>query len=356
MYNICVLKYYTHMNIDRYEFYDIKTDEDFQMTSDFLDKYYFQGSVEDAAFKLHYSADHIKWLVSVSEEKHDHLCYALVFKGTKILAGFIMGTVVEYVHNDENIRMTEVNLLCVHPKLRRQNYGLYLINEFVRRVGLINHTEAIYTGVNKLGPPSVYMGTATYYHRPLNLDYLIELGFTDYGPYKSIKEKKSMLRLPQSSKYLKELTIDNLETAHKMFSGFISKYKLYPIMSQEMFIKTFYNNNYVKCYLCYNEDKIVDMISYYIIPYKHIESGKIVKAVLLYYYTNYSNNLQIWIKNLMIIARNNGFHLFNALNIMDNQEILNDLHFEEGTGILHYLVYKHKVTSIEANEIGKILF
>jgi len=342
------------MDFNNYEFYNVITDIDYQTASEFLDKYYFQG--DDINFKLHYSTDHIKWLVSVSEENHDHLCFALVFKGTKIFVGFIMGTVVQFSHNNEYINMTEVNLLCIHPKLRQKNYGLYVINEFVRRVKLIGHSEAIYTGVNKLSWPNVYIGTVNYYHRPLDLEYLINLDFTSVEPYKNIDAKKKALRLPNESKFLKELSEDKLSEAYKLFSNYIRKFKLYPIMSEEMFRKTFYNNNYVKCYLCIQDDIIKDIVSYYVMPFKHIETGKVVKSAMLYYYTNYNNNLYDWIKNLMINLVNDGYQLLNALNIMENDDILSSLKFEEGTGVLHYLIYKHKVDAIKANEIGKILF
>jgi glycylpeptide N-tetradecanoyltransferase len=340
---------------ERYEFYDIVTDEDYRYAEQFLNKYYYKNS--DASFKLNYSADHIKWLTTITEEEHEGLCFALVFKGTKIFVGFIMGTVVKYVLNDEEIQMTEVNLLCVHPNLRSQKYALYTINEFVRRVGLLGYSEAIYTGSHKLGYPSKYIGTAQYYHRPLDLDYLLAVDFTSIWPYPSKKKKKTALRLPANSKYLKPLKLEDINIAYDLLSSYVPKYKLYPIMSLEFFIKTFYNNNYVLCYLCYDDnDKPVDVISYYVLPYKHIESETIVRAVSLYYYTNHSNNLETWIKNIMIIARNNGHQLFNALNIMETAKVFEDLKFEEGTGILHYLVYKHKVNEIKSDEIGKILF
>jgi len=324
------------------------------MASKFLDKYYFQG--DDTNFKLYYSPDHIKWLVSVSEDKYDHLCFALVFKGTKIFAGFIMGTVVQFSHNNEYINMTEVNLLCVHPKLRQKNYGLYVINEFVRRVGLIGHSEAIYTGINKLSWPSVYISTANYYHRPLDLEYLISLDFTSAEPYKNIETKKKALRLPSTSQYLEKLNEEKLDIAYKLFSDYICKFKLHPIMSEKMFRKTFYNNDYVECYLCVQDGIVKDMISYYTMPYKHIETDVEIKSAMLYYYTNHSNNLYCWIKNMMIKLTNDGYQLLNALNIMENDDVLDSLKFEEGTGILHYLVYKHKVDPIKSNEIGKILF
>lgn len=342
------------MNFDNYEFYNVLTDIDYQAASEFLDKYYFQG--EDANFKLDYSADHIKWLVSVSEEKHDHLCFALVLKGTKIFVGFIMGTVVQFSHNEEYINITEVNLLCVHPKLRQKNYGLYVINEFVRRVGLIGHTEAIYTGINKLSWPSVYISTTNYYHRPLDLEYLVNLDFTGIEPYKNIEAKKKALRLPNESQYLEELSEEKLNEAYKLFSSYICKFKLHPIMSVEMFRKTFLNNNYVKCYLCVKDGIVKDIVSYYVMPYKHIKTGKIVKSAMLYYYTNHSNNLYCWIKNMMVNLVNDGYQLLNALNVMENDDILDSLKFEEGTGVLHYLIYKHKVSPIKASEVGKILF
>jgi glycylpeptide N-tetradecanoyltransferase len=44
-------------------------------------------------------------------------------------------------------------------------------------------------------------------------------------------------------------------------------------------------------------------------------------------------------KYALIAAKNLGFDVFNALDIMDNTEFLDELKFAPGDGYLHYYLY-----------------
>jgi glycylpeptide N-tetradecanoyltransferase len=45
----------------------------------------------------------------------------------------------------------------------------------------------------------------------------------------------------------------------------------------------------------------------------------------------------------LIIARNEGFDVFNALDILDNKHFLNELMFSSGDGCLNYYLYNWKL-------------
>jgi glycylpeptide N-tetradecanoyltransferase len=59
----------------------------------------------------------------------------------------------------------------------------------------------------------------------------------------------------------------------------------------------------------------------------------------------------------LIMARDNDFDVFNALNLLENtQQLLQDLKFGEGDGNLHYYLYNwHVATKLEPREVGLIL-
>lgn len=69
----------------------------------------------------------------------------------------------------------EVNFLCVHKKLRSKRLAPVLIKEVTRRVNLQNVWQAIYTGGVVLPTP---IGTSRYYHRNLNPQKLVDIGFS----------------------------------------------------------------------------------------------------------------------------------------------------------------------------------
>lgn len=47
----------------------------------------------------------------------------------------------------------------------------------------------------------------------------------------------------------------------------------------------------------------------------------------------------------LIIAKNEGFDVFNALDILDNKKFLTELMFSAGDGCLNYYLYNWKLAS-----------
>jgi len=59
-------------------------------------------------------------------------------KSNKKLCGFISGIPLHLRVNGKKIKMTEINFLCVHKKLRANRLTPVLIKEITRRVNLKN--------------------------------------------------------------------------------------------------------------------------------------------------------------------------------------------------------------------------
>jgi glycylpeptide N-tetradecanoyltransferase len=55
--------------------------------------------------------------------------------------------------------------------------------------------------------------------------------------------------------------------------------------------------------------------------------------------------LNILMTEALVIARNEGFDVFNALDILDNKKFLNELMFSPGDGCLNYYLYNWKLES-----------
>lgn len=58
---------------------------------------------------------------------------------------------------------------------------------------------------------------------------------------------------------------------------------------------------------------------------------------------------------MLILARNEGADVFNALDAMENEKIFESLKFGPGDGWLQYYLYNWKCPSMNASEIGLIL-
>ena len=59
--------------------------------------------------------------------------------------------------------------------------------------------------------------------------------------------------------------------------------------------------------------------------------------------------------NVLISAKQQGFDVFNALNVLDNKEFIEDLKFGRGDGLLRYYIYNWKSTPMQTNEVGLVL-
>ena len=60
-------------------------------------------------------------------------------------------------------------------------------------------------------------------------------------------------------------------------------------------------------------------------------------------------------KDLLILARNDGADVFNALDLMENRKPFSDLLFGPGDGFLQYYVYNWKCPVMQPNEVGLVL-
>ena len=57
----------------------------------------------------------------------------------------------------------------------------------------------------------------------------------------------------------------------------------------------------------------------------------------------------------LIHANAHGHDVFNALNVMDNEEFLKDLKFGWGDGYLQYYLYNWRCAKLKANQVGLVL-
>ena len=104
-------------------------------------------------------------------------------------------------------------------------------------------------------------------------------------------------------------------------------------------------------------DEITDFVSFYSLPssiLKH-ETHKILNVAYSYYYFTGKHSLTDLTKDALVMAKNKGYDVFNALDIMHNSEYLEDLKFGVGDGNLHYYFYNWRVNKFQPNNVGMVL-
>lgn len=78
-------------------------------------------------------------------------------------------------------------------------------------------------------------------------------------------------------------------------------------------------------------------------------------ATYCYYYANSSMSMQELMQNMIIAAQKEGGDVFNALEVMKNGEVFDELKFAKGDGTLHYYFYNWKLNAIKPSELAVVL-
>lgn len=105
------------------------------------------------------------------------------------------------------------------------------------------------------------------------------------------------------------------------------------------------------------DGKITDFCSFYYLPSTVIGNPLHNKLNAVYSYYNVANTISTedLFRDLLIVARNEGADVFNALDAMENKKVFENLKFGPGDGWLQYYLYNWKCPSMDASEIGLIL-
>jgi len=83
----------------------------------------------------------------------------------------------------------------------------------------------------------------------------------------------------------------------------------------------------------------------------------VLKVAYSYYNVSTTNRLKAGIEDILIIAKEAGYDVFNALDVMDNSEFLEQLKFGVGDGHLHYYHYNWRMGGgpLQPKDMGIVL-
>ena len=315
--------------------------------TNFLNQYYLNNVSNK--FKSYYTPEFIKWVFN-----NDNISIAIRNKKNNILVGFIGATITLNHFKIETINSADVNFLCVHPKLRNKKMASLLIKELIRRVQLKGCFQGVFMTDRYIPKP---IATNKYYHRAIDINHLIKTGFTNVQNNTRVTDIEQAISLPNNpyNKYFAPLCEEDINDVCELLNQYLTKYSFYTLFSEEQFKNIFYNNNIVTTYVLKNIDgDILDMISYYILPYRVNNSDVYIKTAYLFYYTSVNETPYRLIKDIIIVAKQNGIQLFTASNIMENDEVIHDLNFEQGVRSCNYYMYNWKCPNLNTNQIAKI--
>jgi len=312
---------------------------------------------EDNMFRFDYSAEFLQWTLRPPGWIQDWHCGVRVKKSRK-LVGFISAVPALMKVYNHHQRMVEINFLCVHKRLRSKRVAPVLIREITRRVNIRGIFQATYTAGVLLPTP---VAKCRYFHRPLNIKKLVSVKFSHIGRNQTLQRLLKLMRLPEETqiKGLRPMENKDVPQCHKLLVAHLETFDLAPIFSPNEVAHYFIpRNGIIETYVVENETgEITDMSSFFTLPSSimHHPEYNSMKAAYSYYSVTTKHSLKDLIKDMLIVAKQKGHDVFNALDLMNNQTFLKDLKFGMGDGNLHYYLYNFKCPEMSENQVGLVL-
>ncbi|PWY86094.1 N-myristoyl transferase [Aspergillus heteromorphus CBS 117.55] len=341
---------------------DLTNDDELQELWDLLTYHYVED--DNAMFRFRYSKSFLHWaLMSPGWKKEWHVGVRAT-KSKKLVAS-ICGVPTELRVRDQKIKVTEINFLCIHKKLRSKRLTPVLIKEITRRCYLSGIYQAIYTAGVVLPTP---VSSCRYYHRPLDWLKLYEIGFSHlpYGSTKARQITKNHLPSTTSTTGLRLMESKDIDAVHDLLERYSRRFSLNQAFTREEIEHWLVHKDeegkeqVVWSYVAEDPEthKINDFVSFYNLESTVIQHPKHdnVRAAYLYYYateTAFTEDtkalkaklLQL-INDALIMAKKAKFDVFNALTLHDNPLFLEQLKFGAGDGQLHFYLYNYRTAPI----------
>jgi hypothetical protein len=297
--------------------------------------------VEDSKFRYNYSAEFIKWYIidSINIGLYDN----------DLLIGFICGKKINLFINKNESTFAEIDFLCIKKNHRNNKLCSILLNKIKEEFNKIGIYNAIFTSEHTYPNQITH---ANYYIRLINPKYLYEIEYINSIPIDielpKIKGSKYLIKLEKYDDYLKSF---------ELYKKYITKFDCYELFTEKTFIERFMNNHINTFALVDNnyDNNIIDFISYYYIDINVLKQKKITKDGYLYIYSNNSNNLHKMISLLLHKLKENKIDTFIALDIMENNDVLENLNFIHKQSNYNYYLYNIN-SNINNYKMAKILF
>jgi glycylpeptide N-tetradecanoyltransferase len=264
----------------------------------------------DKTFKLSYSLETLKW--AANHESRG------IRDASGDLIGYISSVSTKVRVCQDVLPMVQINFLCVHPDHRERGFAPILISEIKRIANIRGVWQAIYTAVTKI-PGSV--AKSSYWHRFLNVKRLVKTGF-----YQTDRLREKYFEIRGNSQFRK-MTPKDIPKVTRILEKYFKKFKVAPQIDKE------WVKHWILPIHAYVNDDTEDFISFYEVPYDRVDERDTVKQVYAFYMVGDVYN------DAFILARNQGYDVFNTLDIGQSEEDLEKLKFIKGTGHVYYYLF-----------------
>lgn len=312
---------------------------------------------DDCMFRFDYQPAFLEWALRPPGWRRAWHCGVRVTKSNR-LVGFISAVPADLRIYEQVQKVVEINFLCVHKKLRSKRVAPVLIREITRRVNLTGVFQGVYTAGKVLPKP---IATCRYWHRSLNPKKLIEIEFSRLSKNMTMQRTLKLYRLGEAPKTpgFRAMRSTDAAAVVRLLNDYLKKFELAPVFSEREFQHWFSpKSGIIDSFVVADESgAITDFVSYYSLPSTVMNHPvhKTLKAAYSFYNVSTKTSWVNLMTDALISAKNAGFDVFNALDLMDNREFLSSLKFGIGDGDLQYYLYNWRCPNMEPGKIGLVL-
>lgn len=335
---------------------DLMNDQHAEDVYNLLTHHYVED--DDACFRFDYKVPFLRWALCPPGTPADWIIGVRGGKKQRLF-GFITGIPVTMHVNGKTVKMAEINFLCVYKDLRAKRLAPVLIKEITRRVNLTNIWQAVYTAGITLPTP---VANTQYWHRSLNPKKLVEINFTQLPAGQPLSRYIKLQKLPQQTSIpgMRMMTKRDVPRVTELLNEYLAQYKISIVFTKEE-VEYFLVPRETVIYSFVVEDSktITDFFSFYSLPSSILKNPdhETLNVAYSYYNVSTTNRLKQGLEDMLVIARDLGYDVFNALDVMENAQHLEQLKFGVGDGHLHYYLYNWRVAgkTCTPQEIGLVL-
>lgn len=169
---------------------------------------------------------------------------------------------------NSELKVAEINFLCVHKKLRDKRLSPVLIKEITRRVNLTGIFQAVYTAGTVLPKP---VAKCRYWHRSLNPKKLVNVGFSNLSRRMTLPRAIKLYKLPPAplTPGVRSMEARDVAQVATLLRTYLSRLGLAPVFSDDEVAHWFLpRDDVIHAYVVDEkaDGHVTDFISFYSLP------------------------------------------------------------------------------------------
>lgn len=282
---------------------DINNLKELESVSQFLNINYDIN--KSSKFDVEYSPNFIKWVIN------DGILIAITLKSNNAICGVVGCYFKKMVVFDKIENFGIVTFLCSHPIYRKKKIAFTLIDEITRRIVLSGVNQGCFLTERCVPTP---VTTMRCYHRPINYEKLKkhEIIIIDGDEKIITKRLKITDSFPES---FVKMNSSHIIEVLKLYNKFMFRFNIYCKYTETELETLLLNTDIVTSYVIMKDDKIIDFVSYYKLPYSIKNSDEKINTAYLFLYSSETISGSNIIKDILKTTVKDNIDLFNIIDI-----------------------------------------